>query len=324
MSALAIAVRARDGDYVRAASRRRAHATRARCSTTPVSPARASSYSSRACGQRRAAHVGRARHADPRARRRARQDPRHGRARLRRAVDAGADRGAIDRRHRRRRASATWWASRPPPTCAACGSCTCRRPDGAGRQRHRRQGRRQPRARQEPDRRVPPAARWCWSIPTRWPRCRAASSAPGCTRSSSTASSPSDALLDLLDARLADVLTQRGDALGRGRRARAAASRPRSSRPTSARAACAASSTSGTPSDTPSRPPPATAACATARPWPRHARGARAGRGARRHAAPDLAARVTALLDRLGPLPSVADAAARRRASRPSAATRRS
>ena len=52
--------------------------------------------------------------------------------------------------------------------------------------RHRRQGGRQPRAGQEPDRRVSPARRW--SSPTRacCGRCRAGSSAPGCTRWSST------------------------------------------------------------------------------------------------------------------------------------------
>ena len=59
--------------------------------------------------------------------------------------------------------------------------------DGAGRQRDRRQGRRQPCARQEPDRRLPSAARWSSAIRRCWRRCRAASSGPGSTRSSSTA-----------------------------------------------------------------------------------------------------------------------------------------
>ena len=53
---------------------------------------------------------------------------------------------------------------------------------GAGGQRDRRQGRRQPSARQEPDRRVLSAARRRRSIRRCSARCRAASSAPGSTK----------------------------------------------------------------------------------------------------------------------------------------------
>ena len=53
---------------------------------------------------------------------------------------------------------------------------------GPGRQRDRRQGRRQPRARQEPDRRLSSAARRRHRSVASWRRCRAASSAPASTK----------------------------------------------------------------------------------------------------------------------------------------------
>ena len=124
----------------------------------------------------------RPRRADPHPRRRALQDAGLGVAHLRRAHQ-GRRRprqrrhGRRRRRHRRHRRL----CRRQLPARHHAGA---RADDaaGAGGQLDRRQGRRQPCARQEPDRRLPPAGARGGRPAAAWPRCRGASSARDSTR----------------------------------------------------------------------------------------------------------------------------------------------
>ena len=128
------------------------------------------------------------RSADPRPGRRALQDTCRPSARVYDALDqAEADRVAPCSSPSAAASSATSPASPRPPTCAASARARADHAAGAGRQRDRRQGRRQPRARQEPDRAPSTRRASWWSIRSCSRRCRGASSAPASTRSSSTA-----------------------------------------------------------------------------------------------------------------------------------------
>ena len=104
-------------------------------------------------------------------------------------IRATADRASDDRRHRRRRGRRHRRVRRGDLPARRAGRPGADDAAGAGRQRDRRQGRRQSPAGKNligAFHQPPPSS----SIPRCWRRCRAASSAPACTRSSSTASSP--------------------------------------------------------------------------------------------------------------------------------------
>ena len=101
-------------------------------------------------------------------------------------IRAKADRGAAHRRDRRRRHRRHGRLRRGHVPARHAGRPGADDAAGAGGQRDRRQGRRQSSAGQESDRRVSSAGCGRWSIRRSRRRCRAASSAPGCTKSSST------------------------------------------------------------------------------------------------------------------------------------------
>ena len=122
-----------------------------------------------------------------------------------------------------------------------------------GRLLGRRQDGDQPSARQEHDRRVLPAARWCCATSTRWRRCRARELSAGLAEVIKYGPIADCAFLDWLEANIDALLARDPAALahavaaqlrdqGRGRRRR-----------TSAKPACARCSTSATPSATRSK-----------------------------------------------------------------------